>query len=152
MYQLLIFLHSTLRWFVLLSLLYSIFIAYWGYTVKATFSRKDDLIRHWTATVAHIQLMLGIILYTQSPLVKYFWKNGGQDTNEFEFIFFGLVHLVLMMAAIIILTIGSAAAKRRAEDRKKFKTMLLYYAAALLIIILAIPWPFSPLAQRPFFR
>lgn len=152
MYQTLTFLHSTVRWFVLLSLLYSIFIAYRGYVNKTSFTRADNLIRHWTATIAHVQLMLGIILYTQSPLVKYFWKNTGETINDLEFLFFGLIHIVLMLTAIIVLTIGSASAKRRAEDRQKFKTMLLYFSAALLIIIIAIPWPFSPLAHRPFFR
>lgn len=145
MYQTLTFLHSTVRWFVLLSLLYSIFKAYSGYVNKTSFTRTDHLIRHWTATIAHIQLMLGIILYTQSPMVKYFWNNVDQTVNNLEFLFFGLIHIVLMLAAIIILTIGSAAAKRRANDQQKFKTMLLYFSAALLIIIIAIPWPFSPL-------
>lgn len=152
MYQALTFLHSTVRWFVLLSLLYSIFRAYSGYVNKASFTPTDNLIRHWTATIAHIQLMLGIVLYTQSPLVKYFWKNTGETFNDLEFLFFGLIHIVLMLTAIIVLTIGSAAAKRRAEDRHKFKTMLVYFSAALLIIIIAIPWPFSPLAHRPYFR
>lgn len=152
MYQALTFLHSTVRWFVILSLLYSIFRAYRSYVNKASFTPTDNLIRHWTATIAHIQLMLGIVLYTQSPLVKYFWKNTDETFNDLEFLFFGLIHIVLMLTAIIVLTIGSAAAKRRAEDRHKFKTMLVYFSAALLIIIIAIPWPFSPLAHRPYFR
>jgi hypothetical protein len=57
-----------------------------------------------------------------------------------------------MFTAIIVITIGSAMAKRKATDRERFKTMLTWYAIALLIIFLAIPWPFSPFANRPYFR
>jgi hypothetical protein len=57
-----------------------------------------------------------------------------------------------MLAAITIITIGSALAKRKQSDPEKFKTMLLWFAPGLLIIFLAIPWPFSPLANRPYFK
>jgi len=152
MYQALIFLHSTLRWFVLLSLIFSIFRACKGYFNKADFSKTDNGLRHWTATIAHIQLMIGITLYTQSPVIKYFWNNFDEAAKSMEFLFFGLFHMVLMLIAIIILTIGSALAKRKPTDQQKFKVMLIYFSVALFLIFLAIPWPFSPLAQRPFFR
>jgi len=37
-------------------------------------------------------------------------------------------------------------------DKEKFKIMLLWYGIALIIILIAIPWPFSPLANRPYLR
>jgi len=57
-----------------------------------------------------------------------------------------------MLTAIVIITIGSALAKRKKTDKEKFKTMLVWFSAALLIIFIAIPWPFSPLANRPYIR
>jgi hypothetical protein len=30
--------------------------------------------------------------------------------------------------------------------------MALWFTAALLLILVAIPWPFSPFAQRPYLR
>lgn len=152
MYQALIFLHSTLRWFVLLSLIFSIFKAWDGYFNKKNFSQTDNRLRHWTATIAHIQLMMGITLYTQSPIIKYFWNNFDEAAKNLELLFFGLLHMVLMLIAIVVLTIGSALAKRKPTDQQKFKVMLIYFSLALFLIFLAIPWPFSPLAHRPFFR
>jgi len=67
-------------------------------------------------------------------------------------LFFGLIHILLMLIAIILITIGSAIAKRKTSDVEKFKTILIYYSISLLIIFIAIPWPFSPLAHRPFLR
>jgi uncharacterized membrane protein YfcA len=152
MYQALIFLHSTLRWFVLLSLIFSIFRACKGYFNQKDFSQNDNRLRHWTATIAHIQLMIGIMLYTQSPIIKYFWNNFDEAAKNLELLFFGLFHMVLMLIAIVVLTIGSALAKRKPTDQQKFKVMLIYFSLALFLILLAIPWPFSPLAHRPFFR
>ena len=150
MYSTLIIAHSAFRWAVLISLIYSIIISWRGYVNKGSFSKNNDSIRHWTATIAHIQLMLGIILYTQSPVVKfYFSDNPG---NEGEPFFFGILHIILMLIAVIIITIGSAKAKRAADDVTKFKTQLIYFCIAIIVIFIAIPWPFSPLASRPLIR
>jgi uncharacterized membrane protein len=81
--------------------------------------------------------------------VKYYFKYGDDVTGAF---FFGIIHIVLMLVAIILITIGSAMAKRKTGDEQKFKTILLWYSLGLLLILIAIPWPFSPLAQRPYMR
>lgn len=152
MYQTITFLHSTFRWLVLLSLLYSIFKACKGYFQQKEFTKTDNSVRHWTATIAHVQLVLGITLYSQSPIIKYFWKNFTEAKESFDLIFFGLIHIFLMLFSIILITIGSSISKRKSNDKEKFKTMLIYFSIALLIIFIAIPWPFSPLANRPYFR
>ncbi|MFC3157604.1 hypothetical protein SAMN05443633_10960 [Chryseobacterium arachidis] len=152
MYQTLTFLHSTFLWLVLLSLIFSIFRAYKGYFSNKEFSKTDNSVRHWTATIAHIQLVLGITLYSQSPIIKYFWNNFDEAKKSFDLLFFGLIHIFLMLFSIILITIGSSVSKRKITGKDKFKTMLIYYAIALIIIFIAIPWPFSPLANRPYFR
>lgn len=152
MYSTLLFLHSLTRWFVLVFIVYSIYRAYVGYAGNKSFSTTDNACRHWTATVAHIQLMIGIILYTQSPIAKYFWSEMPKSFQSRDLRFFGFIHPVLMLTSIVVLTIGSALAKRKPKDKEKFKTMLVWFSTALLIIFIAIPWSFSPLSSRPNFR
>ena len=152
MYQTLTFYHSVVRWLVLASLLYAIYRAYKGYTSNVQFSKTDNTVRHWTATIAHIQLLIGITLYTQSPIIKYFWNNFNEAIHNLDSAFFGLLHIVLMLTAIILITIGSALSKRKTTDKEKFKTMLVWFSVSLIIIFIAIPWPFSPFANRPYFR
>lgn len=150
MFQTLIFLHSIVRWLLLIALLLAIYMAYKGNRYNAVFSKQANALRHWTATIAHIQLMIGMIVYTQSPIIKYLWKNIQQATQNKDSLFFGLIHIGLMLAAIVVITIGSASAKRKMSDKEKFKTLLVWFTVALFIIIVAIPWPFSPLANRPY--
>ena len=152
MYQSLLYYHSIIRWFVLASLIISIFKAYRGYFQNLKFSKLDNLIRHWTATIAHLQLVIGLILYSQSPIIKYFWKNLDEAVNNLEALFYSLLHMILMLSAIVLITIGSAMAKRKPTDKEKFRTILIWFLIALCIIYIAIPWPFSPLANRPYIR
>jgi len=141
-----------MRWLVFLSLLLALFIAYKGYFTKSKFSKTDNSIRHWTATMAHIQLMIGMILYFKSPIIQYFISNFKVAIKDFNLLFFGMMHSSLMLIAIILITIGSALSKRKDTDSDKFKTMVIWFTIALIIIFIAIPWPFSPLASRPYLR
>lgn len=58
----------------------------------------------------------------------------------------------MMLVSVVIVTIGSMRARRQASDRDKFRTIAIWYGVALLVILLNIPWPFSPLVSRPWFR
>lgn len=149
MYQILLYLHSLFRWLVLLSLVYSIYRAWRGYALRRTFTGKDNSIRHWTATIAHIQLILGTVLYFKSPFTRAPLKH---TLQSMDLSFFSIIHALLMITAIVLITIGSALSKRKPTDQEKFRTMLVWFTIALLIILLAIPWPFSPFAHRPYFR
>ncbi len=90
MFQTLTFYHSIMRWLVLASIVYAIYRAYRGYSSNAQFSKTDNAVRHWTATIAHIQLLIGIILYTQSPIIKYFWQNFNEAIQNLDLVFFWL--------------------------------------------------------------
>ena len=152
MYSTLIFLHSIFRWVVLAFILYAIYRASIGLAKNTVFSKIDNAFRHWTATVAHLQLIIGTILYTQSPIARYFWSHKPSISENPEVFFYGLIHIGLMLAAIVLLTVGSALAKRKVTDKAKFQTMLIWFSLALLIILVAVPWPFSPLSARPYLR
>jgi len=155
MYPIILTLHSAIRWLVLLTLISSIGIAATALRKPQPsplkFTRAANAWRHWTATTAHIQLLLGMILYFQSPIVRYPVPDDPTHIVD-QHTFFRYIHIVLMFAAVIVITIGSAKAKRVPDDKTKYRTMLVWFAAGLLILLIAIPWPFSPLAARPLIR
>jgi hypothetical protein len=152
MYTFLLIFHSLFRWVVLITLIWAIIKAYNRYSGKKPYTKADNALRHWTATIAHIQLLLGITLFTQSPTAKISAKVFTDNGHIREPFFFGVIHLSMMILAVVIITVGSAMAKREELDSEKFKTMLTWFGIALIIILIAIPWPFSPLAQRPYIR
>ena len=151
MYSSLLPIHSIVRWLLLLMMLISLYVAYNGVRHKLAFTPLANKIRHWTATIAHVQLMLGMVLYFYSPVVQH--PMPPSDTALMsQHAFFKYLHLVLMMSAIVVLTIGSEKAKRTSLAFDQYKTILIWYTAALILILVAIPWPFSPFVSRPLFR
>lgn len=152
MYPTLLALHSLVRWLVLASLIFSMFRSYRGWLTNAEFTGFDNSVRHWTATIAHVQLVLGLCLYFVSPIIDYFLHNFKDAVHLREIRFFGMEHSLMMLIAILIITFGSAKARRQKTDAKKFKTMALWFSIGFLTILSSIPWAFSPLTSRPNFR
>lgn len=132
--------------------MYGIYRGVRGRVKALAFSGSDNTTRHITATIAHIQLAIGYVLYFSSPVISYFRQHFHTAVRQPEFRFFGLVHVILMTLSVVFITIGSSLAKRKTTDREKFGTMALWFALALVTILIAIPWPFSPLANRPYLR
>lgn len=152
MYYTVLVFHSAVRWLLLISLLFAIFRAYRGWLMNQPFTKFDNTMRHVTATIAHIQLLLGLCLYGVSPIVQYFFDHFKEAIHERQIRFFGMEHISVMFVSIILITVGSIKTKRQTTDKAAFKTMAIWYTIALLLILSSIPWQFSPLVSRPYFR
>jgi len=152
MYSYLLFFHSVFRWLVVISLSYAVVNAISGWVMRRQFRSSDNTIRQVSTTISHIQLSIGYVLYFESPLIAYFRSDYSAAVQQFELKFFGIIHITLMTIAIFVITIGSSLTKKQASDRGKFQTMAAFFAIALMIIFLAVPWPFSPFANRPYYR
>ena len=152
MYITLLALHSFTRWLVLSSLLFAIFFGYRGWLLDKPYHKFDNVVRYTTATIAHIQLVLGVWLYVISPIVSYFLHHFSVAVHERTIRFFGMEHIAMMLIGITIITIGSAKAKRKTTDREKFKTTAIWFTVGLIVILSSVPWSFSPLISRPNFR
>lgn len=151
MYPIFLLLHSLLRWLVLGSLAGATYLSFQGWVKSKPFTAGANAFRYWAVTLSHIQLVLGMIIYFQSPVVRFpMPDNPATIVNEHSF--FQYIHITLMIITVVVITIGSARSKRMKEDRAKYKSMLTWFAVGLFILLIAIPWPFSPLAQRPYIR
>ena len=144
--------HSVFRYLLLIVLLLTIYLAWEGYFFHKRYAKRDRILAGATSGISHIQLLLGFSLYIQSPVAQGFWAHKSfQWTDN---LFFGIVHFTLMSIAIVIITIGAALSNAKGKQmiKKRFKIIFQYFTFALVLILVAIPWPFSPLAQRPFIR
>ena len=152
MYVTLLTLHSWVRWFVLTGLISAIIVGYYGWLFKKPFFKSHDKIRHWSATILHIQFTLGITLYFISPIVDYFLNHFKEAIHLREVRFFGMEHSLMMFIAVTLVSVGSAKAKRKKSDQEKFKTMAIWFSVGFLIILSSIPWRFLGLISRPYLR
>jgi putative Ca2+/H+ antiporter (TMEM165/GDT1 family) len=152
MYSILLALHSATRWLVLLSIILVLYRSYNGLLTKRAYTQLDDRIRHIAATILHIQMTIGIWLYIISPVTTYFLHHFKQAVHMREIRFFGMEHAFMMLTGVVIVSIGSAKAKRLQTDSAKFKTQAVWFTIGLVVILSSIPWAFSPLTHRPWFR
>lgn len=147
MYSFLLSLHNITRWLAFVALVLAVLKAAVNLKNRKGFTPFDNQLRHLTATFFHLQLVIGIWLYMESPVAK----SGIQHLDTADDWFFGLLHPFMMLTAIVLVTIGSSVSKRQIPD-KQYALMLKWYAIVLLIILLMIPWSFSPLVSRPLLR
>ena len=152
MYSTLLTLHSWVRWLVLVSLLLALVYAYRGWFTNQPFTKFDNTIRNIATSFAHIQILLGLCLYYVSPITTYFLNYFKEAVHQREIRFFGMEHSSVMFIALILITIGSSKAKRHPLDKQKFTIMAVWFTIGLLLILSSIPWAFSPLVSRPYFR
>ncbi|MFB6454961.1 hypothetical protein ACE38W_06790 [Chitinophaga sp. Hz27] len=152
MYPVLLSIHSLIRWVVVVSMALSLITAWQGMRSNRSFTARDVLLRRVTVASVHIQLVLGLWLYFISPVVHYFLANFSTAVHMREIRFFGMEHITMMMTSVVLITIGASKSRRKATDKEKFRTIAIWYSIAFIIMFFSIPWAFSPLTHRPFFR
>ncbi len=151
MYQGLLHTHSLLRWFLLIVLVLAIVSAFKGMFGKKSYSARDNKLRKYTVILTHIQLLIGLVLYFVSPLIKGALADMKTTMASKSMRFFTVEHTVMMITAVVIITMGSAMAKRQTEDVLKHKKIAIWFTIAFIIIFMAIPWPFRADIGRALF-
>lgn len=139
LYTNLLTIHSVLRWVLLILFVTTFVRAAYGFHWRKTFGKSDQILLRSTTSVAHLQLIVGVVLYFVSPIVDYFLHNFGAAVGQKQFRFFGMEHAILMIAAVVLITIAGAKAKRKPDSAAKFKTIVIWYVIALLLILGGLP-------------
>ncbi|MDD2799079.1 MAG: hypothetical protein PHV20_10835 [Bacteroidales bacterium] len=107
-----------------------------GMNSKRIFSVKDRKIALIAMTFAHLQLILGLVLYFVSPIG---FSALGQMSSAILRLT-SLEHPLVGIVAIILITIGWSKHKKADNDTRKFKQISIFYGAGLLLILSRIPW------------
>ena len=106
MYTGLLHFHSLLRWVLLLLLIVVVVKAWMGRSGGKTFSAGDKKLSLFTMITAHLQLVLGGLLYMVSDVVQSAIANMGAAMKNPVSRFWAVEHLSMMIIAIALLTIG----------------------------------------------
>jgi hypothetical protein len=137
-------LHSFLRWALLLLMIVSIVKAAMSTSGKNPYTSSDRKRTLFTMIAAHLQLVIGVVLYLQSTVVQSGLDNMGAAMKNSTLRYWTVEHITMMIIAIVFITIGNIRSKKMDTDAGKYKQILIWFGLALLIIIAAMPWPFRP--------
>ena len=148
MYNLILILHSFVRWLVLIAALAATVRAFIGWLGKQTWGRLDERLGFFYTLTMDVQVLLGIILLVVSPLIRAGLSDLGTAMADPTLRFFLLIHWLLMLIAVGLAHMGSSLARKVQGERRKFRTAAIFYTLSILLILVAIPWPFTLTVQE----
>lgn len=148
----LLILHSYYRWVVLLMMLVQIIWLWLGKRSNKNFAQSDFYFLIFCTIIYDIQLVLGWLLYLQSPIVKSFWSDFAVGIKHRQIRFFGMEHVTMMSLGIFLVNIYTVLTFKKRYSQQNFKYLWKRYLWIYFIILSSIPWSFSPLTSRPNFR
>jgi hypothetical protein len=118
-----------------------------GNTPYTPSDRKRTL---FTMIAAHLQLVIGVLLYVTRGWSQQFSNMADAMKNTYVR-YWTVEHLSMMIIAIVFITIGNIRSKKMDTDGGKYKQILIWFGLALLVIIAAMPWPFRAEIARGWF-
>lgn len=149
-----LYLHSWLRWIVVLAGLAAIVLAILGLVQKRAWGRPDRIAGLVFTSAFDTNLLVGLIQYIfTSALTAAAFADMGAAMGNPVLRYFAVEHLALMLVALVVAHIGSSRVKKAEGDAKKHRQALIFYGIAFLLMLAAIPWPFLAAGSgRPWFR
>lgn len=131
-------LHSYMTYLVLLGVLVSFAGALAGMSGNRVFTDGDRKRGLLGLIPAHLQGVIGVILYFVSPLGAS--NFSGEAMGDSISRLYMLEHPLAMIMAMVLITLGYSRAKRMVGTGKGFKSIAVFYGIALLLILIRIPW------------
>ncbi|MEX2542452.1 MAG: hypothetical protein WD314_11615 [Trueperaceae bacterium] len=140
MYEFLKGLHNLLRWVVLLGGVWALIAALRGLFSRAQWTASERRAGAIFAGSLHLQILLGVLLYLVSPIVRGGFSDFGGAMGDDVTRFFLVEHLAVMILAAVAAQVGLSTARRATDDRRSFVRASIGFGLAMLLILYGIPW------------
>ncbi len=134
MYVGLLHTHSFLRFLVLLLLILVIIRALMSMSGKKPFGKTDNLLGLSLFSATHTQLLMGLLLYSQSSFVNF----SSETMRDSNLRYWTVEHFSMMLIAIVLITMARITVRKMTDDQAKHKRMLIFNGLALVVIVTAI--------------
>ena len=139
MYSILLFLHSWVRWIVLVLGVLAVARAFMR---SRGWTPAHDAAGKWFSIGLDAQVTLGLILYAISPIVRMALGDPGAAMRDAVLRYFLLEHILAMVIAIALVHVGRARIRKATSDAGKFRAAAIFFTLGLISILIGIPWPF----------
>jgi uncharacterized membrane protein YozB (DUF420 family) len=152
MYNLVLTVHSLLRWAVVVLAVWAIARAWTGVATRRAWTPLDDSAGRWYAMILDIQVLLGLLLYgVLSPVTMQALSDMGAAMRDPILRFWAVEHVALMLIALVVAHIGRVRARRAANDAARHRAAAIFHTMSFVCLLAALPWPFMA-AGRPLLR
>jgi uncharacterized membrane protein len=134
MYPFFKYLHSGLRYIVLILVVLAIIQTLLGWLGKKTYTEGNRKLNLFALISAHTQLIIGLVLYFLSPLVQFSKATMKDATARY----WTVEHITMMIIAIVLITVGYVRSKRALLPEKKHFNIFVFYLLAVIIVIVTL--------------
>lgn len=141
MHELLLLLHSWVRWVAIIGGVLA--------TVTA-FSSTDPKNNRWGMIFTiglDLQFLLGLLLLLTSSA----FSNMGETMRDATARFYAVEHPTMMIVALALAHVGRVMARKATTPASGRTKSLIFFGLATLLVLAMTPWPFR-LDARPLFR
>ena len=151
MYNLVLILHSWIRWVAVAGGIGATLAALTG---EQSLTRRDSADR-WGLVfliAMDLQLLLGGILYfVLSPTTAAIRQDFGAAMRDPVARFWAVEHITSMLAAVVLVHVGRVLARKAPTPGAKRSRLLICFGLATILMLVATPWP-GTRAGRQLFR
>src|SRR5262245_16844020 len=152
MYSSALWLHSWLRWAVLLTGLVAWLRAISGKTARRPWTPQDELWGLLLTISVDLQFLVGLVLYLfLSPITRLGLRNFAAAMQINVARFFTVEHVIGMVAGIALVHIARVKIRKMTDAQRKHHLAMVLFGIALVLMIISTPWPGLPVS-RPLFR
>ncbi len=135
------YLHSGLRFVVVVLLLVAIITALAGWFGKKTYTNGNRKLNLFAMISAHTQLLIGLVLYFISPFVQF----TSAAMKEAATRYWTVEHISMMILAIVLITIGYSRSKKAQVPESKHRTIAIFYVLAIVVVVVALMQSHRPM-------
>jgi hypothetical protein len=132
--------HGWNRWLVLAAAAVALGAAYAGWLRGGTFGRAVRTSARAFSGLLGLQVLLGLLLYASSPLVRTGLSDLGAAMAVKELRFFSLEHITGMLIAMTAAHIGVVRVRRASTDGAKLRQAAIWQTVAVAAVLASIPW------------
>ena len=137
--------HSLVRWLVLGTGVYAVFRCWRGWMQRGSWTTADAGAVKLYVNALNLQLVVGLVLYAVSPLIRGALANMGAAMKDAPVRYFVVEHLTVMLVAIALGHIGAARLRRATSDSARFQTATIWIGVSVAAVAGFIPWTTRPI-------
>jgi uncharacterized membrane protein len=142
MYDVILPLHSVIRWIVVVAALLTVARGIRGWLGQKAWTSQDTRLGLIFTIVFDVQVLLGIILVFVSPSVRIGFADFGSAMGDPELRYWLVEHIPLMLVALALAHVGRSLTRKGTEPGPKHRAATIWFGLAILVVLVAIPWPF----------
>jgi hypothetical protein len=140
MYTAILAAHNIVRWLVLLAGLWAAFRAWRGWMARGVWTATDLSAGRTFVNLISLQLLLGLVLYGVSPLIRQGLGDLGAGMRTPSIRYFLADHVVMMLVAVALAHIGLGRVRKAQSDSARFQAAAIWWGIASAAVAGFIPW------------